>query len=415
MRYYVESYGCTMNQGEGRQLSSRLSELGHQEVSDPAEADMVVLNTCTVIGTTERKMLRRLSELEAQGKELVVTGCMAKAQPVLIQERASRAVILPPEDYVNFPLMMRDHFGSCPPRQPPAVAVTEVLPIAQGCLGSCTYCITRLARGSLRSHPLGELQREFDSLLDRGVKEIHLSAQDTACYGADIGSSLPDLLRMLLQRPGDYRLRIGMMNPDRALLILDDLLQVMRDPRVYRFLHLPLQSGSDKVLARMGRRYRYEDFTDIVSRARSAFPDLALATDVINGFPGEDDDDHLLTLEAMRELRAETVNVTRFSARPGTPAASYRDPPHGRVSKARSRETTQLRFQLSDGRNADKVGNVMTVLTTERGKNGSTIARNGSYRPVVISQALPLGELLPVRIIGHAPTHLFGEPCTLQA
>lgn len=409
MRYFVDSYGCTMNHGEGRQLSARLSQLGHEEVLHPQDADLVVLNTCTVIGTTERKMLRRLSELESQGKKVVVTGCMAKAQPLLLQERSSDVVILAPEDYGSFPDLVRESFGCSAPRPLPPAAVTEVLPIAQGCLGACTYCITRLARGSLRSHPLDDLRQEFDLLLDRGAKEIHLSAQDTACYGLDIGSDLPSLLRLLLQRPGDYRLRIGMMNPDRALPILDDLLDAMRDPRVYKFLHVPLQSGSDKVLARMGRRYSYDDFKAIVAKARSAFSDFSLAIDVINGFPGEEEDDHLLTLQALEELRAETVNVTRFSPRPGTPAASFPGLPHGRVSKARSRQTTDLRFQLADGRNADRMGHVLPVLTTERGKGGSTIARTESYRPVAISESLPLGQVVTVRITGHAPTHLFGE------
>ncbi|MFA7342281.1 MAG: tRNA (N(6)-L-threonylcarbamoyladenosine(37)-C(2))-methylthiotransferase [Candidatus Methanomethylophilaceae archaeon] len=409
MRYFVDSYGCTMNQGEGRQLSARLSQLGHEEVQDASVADLVVLNTCTVIGTTERKMLRRLSLLEAQGKKVLVTGCMAKAQPLLFQERSSDAMILAPENYGSFSNLIEENFGSSSPRPLPDVAVTEVLPIAQGCLGSCTYCITRLARGPLRSYPLQALRQEFDALLDRGAKEIHLSAQDTACYGLDIGSDLPSLLRLLLQRPGDYRIRIGMMNPDRVAPILDELLDVMRDPRVYKFLHVPLQSGSDKVLARMGRRYLYQDFQDIVVKARAAFSDFSLAIDVINGFPGEEEEDHLLTMQALREIRAETVNVTRFSPRPGTAAASFPDLPHGRVSKARSRETTDLRFQLADGRNADRMGLLLNVLTTEEGKGGSTIARTESYRPVAISERLPLGQTVTVRVTGHAPTHLIGE------
>lgn len=407
MRYFVDSYGCTMNQGEGRQLSARLASLGHEAVDNASEAELVVLNTCTVVASTERRMLRILADLEASGKKVLVTGCMAKVQPLLLQKRSPTAMVLPPRDYDNL-FNIIERVGDPLPSSP--ASLTESLPIAQGCLGSCNYCITRLARGTLCSRSLDELEREFNQLLDRGAKEIHLSAQDTACYGVDIGSSLPELLRRLLSRPGEYRIRIGMMNPDRAIPILDELLELMEDSRLYRFLHLPLQSGSDKVLAAMGRRYSVEEFLSLVSRAREAYPDISISTDIINGYPGEDDEDHRLSMEALRQIRAETVNVTRFSRRPGTPAFKMPNRPHGRVSKARSRETTELRFRIAEERNAEMMGEVVRALVNEEGKGDSTIARSGSYRPVVLEGSHALGKFLDLRIVGYAATHLLGEP-----
>lgn len=414
MRYYVESYGCSMNQGEGRQLSSRLAQLGHIETSEPGEADLVILNTCTVIETTENKMVRRLVHLESEGKKVLVTGCMAKAQPLIIGQASSDALILPPEDYAQFSRVIDDNFGSSAPVMKPKTGITEVLPVSQGCKGVCTYCITKLARGDLRSHPIDGLVAEFNELLDDGAKEVLLSAQDTACYGMDIGTDLPSLLRELLRRPGDYRIRIGMMNPDRVIPILPDLLEVMRDDRVYKFLHLPLQSASDKILSRMGRRYTYDIYRNIVAQVRTAFPEITLATDVINGFPGEEEEDHQMTMQALRDLQAETVNVTRFSPRPGTAAARYPNRLRSSLSKERSRETTELRFQVADGRNALSVGKVFRVMATEKGKGRSTITRTDSYRPVIVQGVYPLGTVMSVKIIGHAPTHLFGELVTPQ-
>lgn len=415
MRYFVESYGCTMNQGEGRQLSSHLARLGHVEVSEAGDADLVILNTCTVIETTQNRMLRRLLHLDQEGKKILVTGCMAKVQPLMISESSPGALILPPENYADFTRLINDNFGSSVAVMRPDVGITEILPVAQGCKGVCTYCITKLARGDLRSYPLDSLVAEFNDFLDQGAKEILLSAQDTACYGMDLGIDLPSLLRELLRRPGDYRIRIGMMNPDRVMPILSDLLEVMRDDRVYKFLHLPLQSASDRILSRMGRRYTYNDYRKIVDQARATFPEITIATDIINGFPGEEEEDHLMTMEALRDLQAETVNVTRFSPRPGTAAARFPNRLRSSLSKDRSRETTELRFQVADACNALSMGKVFRVMATEKGKGRSTITRTDSYRPVIVQGEFSLGAVMTVKVVGHAPTHLFGELLSPQS
>lgn len=415
MRYYVESYGCTMNQGEGRQLSSRLAQLGHTEVSKAAEAELVVLNTCTVIETTQDRMLRRLRHPDLHGKRIIVTGCMAQVQPLIVADASPEAMILPPQEYSEFSRIIADNFGSSAPVMRPKSGITGILPVAQGCKGVCTYCITKLARGDLHSYPIDDLVAEFNDLLDNEVKEVLLSAQDTACYGMDIGTDLPSLLRELLRRPGDYRIRIGMMNPDRVEPILSELMEVMQDERVYKFLHLPLQSASDRILARMGRRYTYDGYRKTVDKIRTAFPEITLATDIINGFPGEEEEDHQITMQALRELQAETVNVTRFSPRPGTAAARFPQRLRTSLSKDRSRETTELRFQVADDCNARSVGKIFRVMATEKGKNRSTITRTDSYRPVIVQGEFSPGTVMSVKVVGHAPTHLLGELVSPQS
>lgn len=410
MRHFVESYGCTMNRGEGDRLSRILSSMGHAEASSAEDAELIVLNTCTVVDTTEKRMVKRMAELRRAGKQVVVTGCMAKAQPNRVAVRLPGSEIIAPEDYGSFRCRMAERYGDCGPAAVRPFGPTETIPIASGCLGACTYCITRLARGRLRSRDPEDIASVFGEMVESGTEEVMLAGQDTACYGLDIGTDLPSLVRRLLEAPGDYRIRIGMMNPDRLEPVLDGMIDVLRDPRVYTFLHIPVQSGSDRVLERMGRRYTADSFLDMIRRLREELPDISIATDVISGFPGETEEDHRMTLALLEELQADTVNITRFSARPGTPAASFGDRVPGNVSKDRSAELTEMKSAICLRRNEAMVGHCGSVLVTEHGTPGTVIARTDSYRPVGIEGDHPIGTRLNIEVDGARPTHLIGRP-----
>ena len=408
MRYFVESYGCTMNYGEGDQLSRRMESLGHQRADSAEDADIVILNTCTVVETTEKKMVKRMNDLRASGKDVIVTGCMAKVQGSRIMLRLPEALIVPPEEYDLFTGMVESRFGTgcCTERTP--YGRTAIMPIAQGCLGKCSYCITRLARGKLISRPVDELVDEFRDLIDSGVKEILVTAQDPACYGLDIDTDLGSLLKEFLKFDGDYRIRIGMMNPNYLDRILDDMIEVLKDPRVYRFLHIPVQSGSNAILKDMKRRYTVNKFLGIVNRLRDEIPDISIATDIICGFPGETDFDHQRTIALLRKLRADTVNITRFSVRPGTEAASMKEV-QGNVIKERSQELTEVKNAVEYDVNSKLIGNRYRVLVTEEGRNGTMIARTDNYRPVTIEGDLPIGTFVDVEITDCASTYLVGK------
>ena len=407
MKYYVESYGCTMNYGEGRKLSRDMASLGYREASSAEEADIVILNTCTVVETTEKKMLARISELKKLKKEVIVTGCMAKVQPKRIEIRLPESLVLPPSDYHEFAKEVASKYGVAGPPLSVIQGTDAILPVAQGCLGNCTYCITKFARGKLQSYDAGSLKKEFDSFVDSGAKEILVTAQDTACYGADMGTDLPTLLRSMLTKDGEYRVRIGMMNPNHLKKIAEDLVSVMDDDRMYRFLHIPVQSGSDTVLKNMHRGYRAEDFMELVDLLRSHIPEISIATDIITGFPGETDEDHEATKDLIKALRADTLNITRFSARPGTEAASM-EQLHGRILKERSTELTELKNQVEGDVNSRLIGREYRALATEVGKEG-TIVRTGNYRPVVIREEIPLGTFVDVKVTDSRPTYLFGK------
>ena len=400
-----------MNFGEGDGLSEKMESLGHILSGSAEEADIVILNTCTVVDTTEKKMIKRISDLKGLGKEVIVTGCMAKAQPQRITIRLPESIVLPPEDYGEFSELVSKRYGVSETHRFKSGWIhdcTAILPIAQGCLGNCSYCITRIARGKLKSYPVEELTEKFKIMVERGAKEILVTAQDTGCYGRDIGTDLPKLLAEFLKTGGEYRIRIGMMNPNN-LGMLDELLDVMADERVYKFLHIPVQSGSNDVLKRMNRQYTAEEFKNIVKRIRARYQDMSIATDIISGFPGESDNDHGESVQLISGLGAETVNVTRFSARPETPAFSMDDQIHGRVAKSRSRDVTDARSFAALEQNKRFVGTAHRALVTEKGKGGTVIARTGNYRPVALAADLPLGMFLDIEITKAESTHLIGR------
>jgi len=409
VKVFVETYGCTMNQGEGRQMLAQLAALGHEAVDSAAEADLVVLNTCVVIKTTEDKMVKRIRELSGQRKNLIVTGCLASAFPDAVVKNAPYAYIMPPGRYGDFTDLVAANFGGTATPVTLPSEVTAILPIAQGCVGACTYCITRAARGRLRSYPEEDILSAARQHLAGGSQELLVTAQDTACYGFDRGTDLGALLRRLAALPGDFRMRVGMMNPNNLARIEGSFVPAWLDKKVYQFIHLPVQSGSDAVLGAMGRGYHANEVTGLVGRLRDAAPEMTLSTDVIAGFPGETDGDHRATVELLRSIEPDIVNVTRFSPRPGTPAHRARDQVPGWVAKERSRELSRLRLEIAGQRNAQLVGRTLEVLITERGKGSTMIGRTSAYKPVVISRPLPLGTIVSARITASAPTHLFGR------
>lgn len=397
-----------MNYGEGAQLAERMSGMGYEETPSVKDADIVILNTCTVVDTTEKKMVKRMTDLRSMGKEVIVTGCMAEVQPGRIAVRLPDSLIISPQNYSEFSDRVGTKYGCWNPLDHKDTSTSAIIPIAQGCLGKCSYCITRFARGKLISYPVDELLAEFNKRIKGGAKEILITAQDTACYGKDIGSSLPELLRLMLKTPGDYRIRIGMMNPDWLVPIVDDLLDVFKDPRVYRFLHIPVQSGSNRILDDMKRMYSVEEFFALVDLVRSRYPEMSISTDMIAGFPGETEEDHRMSVDLLRKLRADTVNITRFSSRPGTKAARMK-PMNGRIIKERSTELTNVRSEVELENNEEMIGKVLRVLVTEKGKPDTVIARTDNYRPVGITENLPLGKFYDVEITGCSSTYLVGR------
>lgn len=413
MKVYLEAHGCTQNYGEARLMKEALGGIGHSFTAVEADADAHVLVTCTVVETTERAMVRRMTELAAYEKPLVVAGCMAAAQRERVRAILPRAMLLPPRKWPQI-VELLGAGTACADRAAEAESESNawydaIVPIAQGCAGRCTYCITRVARGQVSSYAVDRLVAQVRAHVERGVKEIKLTGQDTAAFGRDAGTDLAALLRAVDAIPGLFRVRVGMADPLTVYPIREDLIDAYASERIFKFLHLPVQSGSDEILESMRREYTVAQFEEMVAAFRSAFPDLTLSTDIIVGFPGETDPQFEATMELVERVRPDIVNVTRFSRRTGTPAATMAGQVVGWRMKERSRRLTRLRFDIARRINEQFVGHEIDVLVTEPGKPGSWLARTAEYRQVVLREPVTPGEFLRVRIDAAGATDLRGH------
>ncbi|MFH1256124.1 MAG: tRNA (N(6)-L-threonylcarbamoyladenosine(37)-C(2))-methylthiotransferase, partial [Candidatus Diapherotrites archaeon] len=332
-RFFVEGYGCSLNKADTEAIKGFLQQNGFTQ-GTINNSDYVVVNTCAVKEQTENRMLKRIRELHALSKKkefrLIVFGCLPKISGKKISEISKKIVQLPPslESLSKFFHLPEQPFS-------PSIAQARsnrfisIIPICRGCLGSCTYCSVKQARGPLKSYSIASLKKKFAQAV-KEAPEVWLTAQDLACYGKDIGSSLPELLQELLSVEGNYRVRLGMMNPAHLKPIANEMLECFQDKRLYKFLHLPVQSGSGKILKAMKRDYSPRDFLLLVKKFRSKVKGLTLSTDVIVGFPGETEKDFNATVSLLEKVKPGICNISRFGARPNTPAEKMPQQLHGR-------------------------------------------------------------------------------------
>ncbi|MBO8180605.1 MAG: tRNA (N(6)-L-threonylcarbamoyladenosine(37)-C(2))-methylthiotransferase, partial [Archaeoglobus sp.] len=283
-----------------------------------------------------------------------------------------------------------------------------IVSISEGCLGSCSFCATRFARGRLKSFSMEKIVDEVKSAVKSGFREIQLTSQDTGAYGLDRGKAmLPELLRKISEIEGDFRVRVGMMNPQYAVKILDDLIEAYSSEKIYKFLHIPVQSGDNRVLEDMRRNHTVEDYIEVVEAFRKSFDDVLISTDIIVGFPTETEEAFWGSYELIKETRPDIVNITRFSPRKGTPAARLKDMP-GWIKKERSRKLTELMRKVGLENNRRFMGKEVRVLITKEGKNGKNLARMDSYRAVVTEGEI--GEFVKVKIKDCRFNYLLGSP-----
>lgn len=395
-KVYIKTFGCTYNEGDSRKIAAVLERQGCTLVSSPEEAGAVIVNTCTVIGATERKVQRELRSL--RNHSLYVTGCMAVVQRDAILSACDPVIFHPDEIHASY----------APPGCMPSGRV-GIVQICRGCRGSCSYCITRRARGPLVSYGSDEILREVQSLAGQGAVEIRLCGQDVSAWGMDSGSNLGMLLAEIGEVPGNFRVRVGMMNPATLFPVMDQVAGAFGRERIFSFFHLPVQSGSDAVLERMGRGYTAARALAIVERFRTHCPGITLHTDVICGYPGETEEEFRETLAFLSRMQPDKVNVTRYSPRPKTPAARHKDMPD-RFKKERSRILRAHAEKIARSRNEAWIGKEVLVLITEILRPGSSMGRTRQYQGVVVRGNHPPGSTMVVRLTGERTYYFIGEP-----
>ena len=414
-RYHIETYGCTANRGESRQIERALRDGGHRPVESPETADVAILNTCTVIEKTEHNMLRRARELDEQTPaDLVVTGCMALAQGEQFGEAGIDAEVLHWDDVPEY---VRN--GECPTQtdgKPVLDGVVGILPIARGCTSNCSYCITKHATGRIDSPPIEENVQHARELVRAGAKEIRVTGQDTGVYGWDRNqgeSLLPELLEGICAIPGEFRVRVGMANPYGVHGVREQLAEVFAsEEKLYNFLHAPVQSGSDPVLRDMRRQHTVEEFREMVAAFDRHLDEWTLATDFVVGFPTEEPHDHDRSIALLEETTPEKVNVTRFSKRPGTDAAEMKGL-GGQIKKDRSSELVERKMEIVGAAHEQMVGQERSVLIVEDGTEESMVGYDRAYRQVAIPGAeragVELGDVVTCEVTGHNTVYALGE------
>jgi len=426
MRVYIRSFGCSTNLADGEALAGCLVEAGYNLSNSAMAADVIVYNTCAVKGPTENRMIEILKRVPAD-KKLIVAGCL----PLINFERLSKEVrfdgIVGPaagdrivevlKGVLNSEriIALKDAASAKPSLNLPRLRsnpIVGIVPINYGCLGSCAYCCVTFARGRLRSYGVDEIVERVKRDLATDARQFWITSQDTACYGRDIGLNLAELLRVVCDVEGDFRVRVGMMTPNMAMGIRNDLIEVFKSEKIFKFIHLPVQSGNNAILERMRRFYSVEDFKMIVDAFRSNFPDITLATDVICGFPDESKEAFENTLQLIDEVKPDVVNVSKFFARPATAAARMRDVSVSRVEiKRRTAIAAELARKVALERNQRWIGWTGEALIDEVGKvSGSWGGRNFAYKPIAVKSSNDVfGKVLRVKVVRAFSTHLEAE------
>jgi threonylcarbamoyladenosine tRNA methylthiotransferase CDKAL1 len=418
-KVHVEVYGCSSNQADAEIASGLLAEAGHTLVDSTDEADVSVILTCIVKTPTETKIVRRLGEL--CDRRVVVAGCMPKALRGLVEETLPGASMVGPDDLVRIPeavecaalgkravyLEGSSPDRTCLPRERRS-GLIHIAPIAAGCLGNCSYCIVKVARGRLYSFPSEKIVTDAEAAIASGCREIWVTAEDTAAYD-NKGVKLPELINRLGAIDGKFMIRVGMTTPNSALPVFDDLVEAFRGEKVYRFLHIPIQSGSDEVLRRMRRKYTVAEFSELVTRFRKEIPDIGIATDIICGFPGETEEQFGESLRLVEWLRPEMLNRSRFWPRPGTEAAGMDGLFPSRVTKDRSRLLDELWWRVNVDVNRGWVGWEGDVMLDKVGHSGFKEGRTPTYKAVVLKTRKRLGSVIRVRVTEAAKGYLIGE------
>lgn len=423
LEVYFETYGCTANQNSSEIMKGLVRQAGLSLTTNPEIADFIVLNSCIVKAPTSEKIRRRIFDFSKNGKKVIVAGCMPRLNAEKLQQKnvflldTSRV-----KDIVNLIRDIRDskEVGNkyLELKKEVKVELPKILSekyigvtqISEGCLGECSYCIVRIAKGKLFSYPKDKILNSIQKDLDAGCKEIWITSQDNANYGNDEGKYLlPDLLGDILSLKGNFKVRLGMSNPNNVLRILDKLVELYKSPKMFKFLHLPIQSGSDRILKAMNRKYNRKDVLKIVSRFRKEIPEMVFATDVIVGYPGESFLDWKDTIRLVKEISPEILNRSNFGARPYTSAEKLK-PISPAVMKRRSVELMKLHLEMCKKNQRSWEKWKGRILIDKKGFSNTYLGRADNYKLVAVqSEKNILGKFVEVEIVRVMPHYLMGR------
>uniref|UniRef100_A0AAQ6A4C2 tRNA-t(6)A37 methylthiotransferase n=1 Tax=Amphiprion ocellaris TaxID=80972 RepID=A0AAQ6A4C2_AMPOC len=431
-KIWMKTWGCSHNNSDGEYMAGQLAASGYKMTDDPTEADVWLLNSCTVKNPAEDHFRNSIKKATEQQKKVVVAGCVPQAQPrmeylkglsIIGVQQIDRVVEVVDEAVKGHSVRLLGQkkdggrrLGGArldlpKIRKNPLI---EIISINTGCLNACTYCKTKHARGDLASYPIEELVERARQSFQEGVCEIWLTSEDTGAYGRDIGTDLPKLLwRLVEEIPEGAMLRLGMTNPPYILEHLEEMAKILNHPRVYAFLHVPVQSASDSVLMDMKREYCIDDFKRVVDFLKQRVPGVTIATDIICGFPGETDEDFQETVDLVKCYRFPSLFINQFYPRPGTPAAKMEQVAAHVVSVDKNTTCKKSRKHRHPVAAYTSIcGERQHVLVTEESFDGQYyVAHNKFYEQVLVPKRVEFkGKMIEVDIYEAGKHFLKGQP-----
>jgi threonylcarbamoyladenosine tRNA methylthiotransferase CDKAL1 len=428
---YIETYGCTANQNNSEILKGILTQASYQITNNQEIAEIIILNTCIVKGKTENKIKRRIQDLakDYPDKLIILTGCMPETDSKQIKQLNENTIFLGTHHFKDVVNIIKKHKeNSLDWKQQdsfldyqketklnlpkiPQNKLISITQISEGCFGNCTYCKTRLAKGALFSYPEKEILSSIESDLKNGAKEVWVTSQDNANYGMDDKKQrLPELLTKILELKHRFKLRIGMMDPNNVLPILEELISTYKNKKMYKFIHIPIQSTSNNVLTDMNRLYTIEQAEKLIQKFRKQIPEITISTDIIVGYPTETKQDHEKNVEFIKKFKPDVFNLSKMSIHKGTIANKLK-PLNIKIINKRTTELMKLHRQTAK-QNKEKFLNKKTkAFVNKKLQDNLYQARDDNYNIILITSndKSILGKILEVKIKQIGIHHMIGE------
>lgn len=394
-KIFFKTFGCSVNFSEGEIMQGLLAKAGFELVDKPEDCDIIVLNICTVKGENKALKEIRLAKENFPYKKLVIAGCITKkiiteAKEIapdssLVNTHNIKEIVSVVEETLNDnPITVLAKTKEIKLNLPRVMRnkIIGIVPISSGCNFQCTYCSVTYVKGRLFSYPIESILEQINSHLNMGAKEIWITSQDNGAYNYK-KKNIIDLMKEVLKIKSDFKIRFGMINPNHAIKYLNELIEIYKDDKMFKFLHIPVQSGNNEILKLMNRQYTVEEFKEVIKKFRANISDLTISTDIICGFPTETKQQFMDSVNLIKEIKPDVLNISRFIPRPKTNAFEMKQLPGGEI-KDRSRYLTSIFDWVAFENNKKWRSWVGGILIDEIGINNTFIGRNYAYKPVII-------------------------------
>ncbi len=440
---FIQTYGCTANQNNSEILKGILMQSGYQITNNIDIADIIILNTCVVKQKTENKIKRKIQDIKKQhpNKLLITTGCMPETDKKQIKKLNPNTILLGTHHFKEILNLIKSYNANqlTSNKQQnfldykkeeklnlpkfPNNKLISICQISEGCLGNCSFCKTRIAKGKLFSYPEDKIIKSIENDLKQGAKEIWITSQDCANYGLDKDKKipkLPQLLNKILNLKHNFKLRLGMMDPNNVIPILNQLVEIYKNKKMYKFIHIPIQSASDKVLKHMNRFYTIKQAEKIIKEFKKEIPNITIATDIIVGYPTEIKKDHQANLDFIKKFKPDVLNLSKISIHKGTRIYNQLEQEKSRVKGIREIEITIIKKRTSElmklhrktaSENKKKFLNKkIKIFVNQKLENNLYECRDENYNIILInSKQKILGKNIKVNINQTGVHHMLGE------